>query len=60
MSPDGTLMIAEYACRPTPGPVLDWVVEGEKEYRDRAKHGRAAVSYNKTPYTTSPDAEYRD
>jgi hypothetical protein len=59
VSPEGTLMIVEYACRTTPMPVLDWVVESEKEYRLRAKHGRRTVSHDKKPYTTSPEWEYQ-
>lgn len=58
LSPDGTLMIAEYACRLHPMPVLDWVLEDEKEYQDRSKHGRPAVSYDNRAYTTSPEREY--
>jgi hypothetical protein len=59
VSPDATLMIAEYACRLKPMPVLDWVLENEKEYQDKSKHGRPAVSYDKRSYTTSPEWEYQ-
>lgn len=59
LSPDGTLMIAEYACRVRPTPVLDWIVEEEKEYREKSKHGRSTVSFDKQPYTTSPEWDYQ-
>lgn len=59
LSPHGTLMIAEYACRVRPMPVLDWVLEEEKEYREKSKNGRPAVSYDKHAYTTSPEWEYQ-
>jgi hypothetical protein len=52
-------MIVEYACRTTPMSVLDWVVESEKEYRLRAKHGRQTLSHDKKPYTTSPEWEHQ-
>lgn len=59
VSPDATLLIAELACRLTPMPVLDWVMEDEKEYRHRSKHGKPAVDVNSRAYTTSPEQEYQ-
>lgn len=59
LSADGTLTIAECACRINPMPVLDWVLEDEKDYRDKSKNGRPAVSYDKRSYTTSPEWEYQ-
>ncbi|RRJ85585.1 hypothetical protein EG850_12760 [Gulosibacter macacae] len=59
LSADGTLAIAECACRINPMPVLDWVLEGEKDYREKSTNGRAAVSYDKHAYTTSPEWEYQ-
>ncbi|QIM16034.1 hypothetical protein G7067_05755 [Leucobacter insecticola] len=59
LSVDGTLAVAEYACRINPMPVLDWVLEDEKEHRDNSKNGRPAVSYDKRAYTTSPEWEYQ-
>ena len=58
LSPEGTLMIAEYACRIQPMPVLDWIVAEEKVYRESAKNGRLTTDLNKKPYTTSPEWEY--
>lgn len=59
LSADGTLMIAECACRINPMPVLDWVLEDEKEYREKSRNGRPAVGYDKRAYTTSPEWEYQ-
>lgn len=58
VSPEGTLMILEFACRLKPMPVLDWVIEDEKKYQDSSKHGRPAVDWNNHAYTTSPEWEY--
>lgn len=59
VSADGTLMIAEYACRLKPMPVLDWVIKDEKEYREKSKKGRPALDLENHPYTTSPEWEYQ-
>lgn len=59
VSPEGTLMIAEYACRTNPMPVLDWVVTDEKEFREKSKHGRNTVTFENRPTTTSPEWEYQ-
>ena len=59
LSADGTLMIAECACRINPMPVLDWVLEDEKDYKEKSRNGRPAVSYDKRAYTTSPEWEYQ-
>lgn len=59
LSADGTLAIAECACRINPMPILDWVLEDERVYRERSLNGRAAVSYDKHAYTTSPEWEYQ-
>lgn len=59
LSPEGTLMIAEYACRINPMPVLDWIITDEKEYREKSKHGSSFVSYYNRPTTTSPEWEYQ-
>ena len=59
LSPEGTLMIAEYACRINPTPVLDWIVAEEKVFREKTKNGHLTTDLNKKPYTTSPEWEYR-
>ena len=59
LSPAGTLMIAEYACRINPMPVLDWVITDEKEYREKTKHGSNFVSLDNRPSTSSPEWEYQ-
>jgi hypothetical protein len=58
LSPDGTLRLARYACGVKPMPVLDWVEQEEKEYREKCRKGSPAVSWDKKPYTTDPDWEY--
>ncbi|WP_139812278.1 hypothetical protein [Prescottella equi] len=40
VSPRGTLLIAELACRKNPMPILDNVIEEEKKARHYSKHGR--------------------
>lgn len=57
--PDGTLMIAEFACRRKPMPVLDWVIEDERGYREKSIHGCPTVDLENQPYTTSPEWEYQ-
>ena len=60
VSPEGTLKIAEYACRVNPLPVLDWVISEEKEYREKSKHGREYISpLDKSERSTSPEWEYQ-
>lgn len=54
VSPEGTLRLAEYACRVNPMPVLDAVIEEEKGCRDHSKRdasGRRGGNY-------SPEWEY--
>ncbi|GAA0585724.1 hypothetical protein HPO96_10650 [Kribbella sandramycini] len=53
LSREGTLLIAEYACRKNPMPVLDSVIEEEKELREKSKHGSKAGEYE-----TDPEWEY--
>lgn len=40
VSPRGTLLIAELACRKNPMPILEEVMEEEKKARHYSKHGR--------------------
>ncbi|GHJ50610.1 hypothetical protein Cs7R123_79520 [Catellatospora sp. TT07R-123] len=59
LSRTGTLAIAEAACRHTPMPVLNWVVEQETELRHKCKHGSERRNYlTGEPETTSPQWEY--
>ena len=58
MSPEGTLRIAEYACRVNPTPVLAAVIEDEKEYREYSKRGDPYVTSDNRATTSSPEWEY--
>lgn len=58
VSPEGTMRIAEYACRVNPMPVLDAVIEDEKQYREYSKRGRPRLTYDNRPTTSSPEWEY--
>ncbi len=60
VSPAGTLMIAEAACRMNPDAILGEVEAEEKEYRERALHGREVSKHARTGerYWTSPEQEY--
>jgi hypothetical protein len=59
LSPEGTLLVAEYACRVTPMPVLDWVLQDEAEYRQRCKRGTTFTSpVDRQEHTSSPEWEY--
>ncbi|MFB6395874.1 hypothetical protein [Polymorphospora lycopeni] len=44
VSPAGTLMVAEAACRANPTPILDLIIEQETESRHKCKHGSERVS----------------
>jgi hypothetical protein len=59
VSPKGTLSIAEAACRAQPVPLLDALVEQEKEIREKCKRGgtRPNLSDRGTS-STSPEWEY--
>ncbi|GAA1579802.1 hypothetical protein GCM10009789_36950 [Kribbella sancticallisti] len=46
LSPEGSLLIAEYACRKNPMPVLDAVIEEEKKLLQKAKHGSRVGEYD--------------
>jgi hypothetical protein len=59
ISPAGTLLIAEAACRTHSTAVLDSVIEQEKQSRHKCKHGSESFSARtneKVP--TSPEWEY--
>lgn len=56
LSPTGTLLIAEAACRANPAPILDKIMEEEAESRHKCKHGSertSPVKREKEP--TSPE-----
>jgi hypothetical protein len=59
VSAAGTLMIAEFACRVNPKPVLDWVIEDERKYREKTKRGESFVTRDGLERTSDPDWEYR-
>ncbi|MEU4626898.1 hypothetical protein AB0G04_43860 [Actinoplanes sp. NPDC023801] len=57
VSPAGSLMIAEAACRAHPDTILEHVNEGEEEARHKCKHG-GPHPFRKGEQT-SPEWEYR-
>jgi hypothetical protein len=59
VSPEGTLMIAEYACRVNPMPILDGVIEEERECREKTKRGFTHTSSGGHEWTSDPDSQYR-
>ncbi|WP_370945394.1 hypothetical protein AB5J62_40865 [Amycolatopsis sp. cg5] len=59
VSPAGTLMIAEYACRVNPMPILDGVIREERECREKTKRGVSHTSSGGREWSTNPDWEYR-
>lgn len=59
LSGEGTLVIAEYACRVSPVPVLDAVTEEEKKRREASRRGGRVRSVSgRVDYDTSPELEY--
>ncbi|WP_146194746.1 hypothetical protein [Bifidobacterium callitrichidarum] len=59
LSPEGGLLIAQYACRINPMPVLAWVDQDEKEYRDKCRNGHLGVGPDNRPHRTDPQWEYQ-
>ncbi|OXM56161.1 hypothetical protein CFP71_14660 [Amycolatopsis thailandensis] len=59
VSPEGTLMIAEFACRVNPIPILDGVIEEERKCREKTKRGESYTSHDGQQRTSDPDWEYR-
>jgi hypothetical protein len=59
VSAAGTLMIAEFACRVNPKPVLDWVIEDEQKYREKTKRGESFVTHDGRERISDPEWEYR-
>lgn len=59
LSPEGTLLIAELACRRNPMPILEWVIEEEKVKREQCKRGgKSRLVRGSQDITTSPEWEY--
>lgn len=58
LSADGTLIVAEYACRANPVPVLDKVMASEVEAREHCKRGKTYKSHDGEERTTTPEREY--
>ncbi|RAS64785.1 hypothetical protein C8D87_105278 [Lentzea atacamensis] len=58
VSPEGTLIIAELACTVNPMPVLTLVLEEEREYREKSKHGWTISSSRGEDWTVSPERMY--
>ena len=58
LSAEGTLLIAEAACRANPVPILAWVIEDEKKCREAVKRGVERVNLDGERYTSEPDWEY--
>jgi hypothetical protein len=58
VSPEGTLLIAELACRVNPMPVLDLVVEDERTYHEKTKRGRTYADHRGHERTSDPEWEY--
>lgn len=57
VSPEGTLLIAQIACRAHPNSILDLVVAEETEARHKCKHGRPSSIHKGE--MTSPEWEYQ-
>jgi len=59
LSPAGTLLIAEAACRANPVPVLDRVIDEETQSRHNCKHGGERDNpRTREKEKTSPEWEY--
>jgi hypothetical protein len=44
LSPTGTVLLAEAACRANPMPILDRVIEAETEARHKCKRGSERIN----------------
>ena len=58
LSACGTLLIAEYACRANPVPVLDKVMATEAEAREHCKRGQTHMGFDGEERTSTPEREY--
>lgn len=59
VSPEGTLMIAEYASRVNPMPILNGVIEEERKCREKTKRGESYTSHDGQQRTSDPEWEYQ-
>lgn len=59
LSPEGTVGIAELACRKNPMPILEWIIQEEKVKREQCKRGGISrIVRGGDAVTTSPEWEY--
>lgn len=58
VSPEGTMRLAAAIAHANPMPILDWVLDDEKKYRELCKRGRSAIARDRYSYDTSPEQEY--
>lgn len=58
VSPEGTMRLAAAIAHANPMPILDWVINDEKKYRELCKRGRSATARDRYSYSTSPEEEY--
>ena len=58
LSPEGTAMIAELACRMNPMTILEWIIEEEKIKREQCKRGGNRTISRRESTSTSPEWEY--
>lgn len=56
VSPEGTMRLAAAIAHANPMPILEWVVEDEKRYRELCKRGDARTG--RGGHATSPEEEY--
>lgn len=58
VSPEGSLLIAELACRVNPTSVLDFVLKDERKYREKTKRGETYTNHRGEERTSDPEWEY--
>lgn len=58
LSAEGTVAIAEAACRAHPMPVLEWVMAAERKCREVCLRGASRTSLDGEQYQSSPEREY--
>lgn len=52
------MRLAAAIAHANPMPILDWVINDEKKYRELCKRGRSATARDRYSYSTSPEQEY--